>query len=72
MKNRKIENIFNNRENVEQICVPFPLRCGDGLILNHFCITEIHDVLPSKIKLKAYITEKINPTYIKGHERQIS
>lgn len=72
MKNRKIENIFNNRENVEQICVPFPLRCGDGLILNHFCITEIRDVLPSKIKLKAYITEKINPTYIKGHERQIS
>lgn len=72
LKNRKIENIFNNRENVEQICVPFPLRCGDGLILNHFCITEIRDVLPSKIKLKAYITEKINPTYIKGHERKIS
>lgn len=58
LKNRKIEIIFNNRENVDQICVPFPLRCGDGLIFNHFYLTETHDVLLSKIKFKAYVTGK--------------
>lgn len=63
LKNRKMEIISNNRENVDQICVPFPLRCGDGLIFNHFYLTETHDVLLSKIKFKAYVTGK-NQSYL--------
>lgn len=64
----KQENIkyFQNIGKMQhKICVPFPLRCGDGLVFNHFCLTDIHDVLLNKTKFIAYVTGKINPNYMK-------
>lgn len=37
--------------------------CGDGLILNHFCKTEIHDVLPEQDKTQSLYNWK-NQSYV--------
>lgn len=69
-KQKNIKYFQNIEKMQSKICVPFPLRCGDGLVFNHFCLTEIHDVLLNKTKFKAYVTGKINPTYMKGNEKK--